>query len=792
MKLLIGLLAVSLYAQAPLPGALNGTGGGGGGGATAPATPLVYKGDNTLNGIVPATPDTDYASYGGNNALIHGNAVTNSIDRTIIFCGSNPCSIIIPPTYATTEHVPGQYFTEYGGTNGGAGSPYGNPLTGATTAATIGITDQRFRDWQVYTNAAGAGADSAISKLWNFNWTTRDVSQRGTIQNHLGGVALVGSAYDGGYSYCNPSVYCDKTTHSPLQFRMNSWTDGQHFGYLSSSYGYGNGDLIGGVARQTSFGGIASGADEGVEWFDLENFQGYVDYLGTLTGSPTTGATNVTVSPSQGSGTQGSGRFLLNTTSGKVTTAGTISAITSPGSALTTFTGSGTSWVASTVVGSLGTNVNAPGSATVTPSFTTGTIAGITTSTLVCVADSLAIEAVIPSTVGASTFTATYVYPHLSTASIGVGGEACKGVELTADEVTNSTFATKIQAITGTLKIVWPVAYAASSTSLKVWVTSKGNWDSIPTRWDASTANGYALYPMAFVASVQQGGGVSNTLTLQANNVAWSASDNVEEVMYPAFQSSNGQWIHEKYFPSMGGAASGGSIVYNGLWNGNDCLWCLTNNTPASFYQPSGGKYTAPYAFSFRGPQSYGLYLDTASDQAAVAIGCNVLGCAQNTAENVIRIAYGASSFDLFKYNPSTQTWFLSAGGITNFSASPSGVTLVGATLNGTNTFVNGDILPYGIRGGSNSPAISGCSATIGTGSTNISGFYTSGTTGTCAVTLTWANSISYSHGANCMVRDDTTVVDQQNQNTTDASTTVSFTGTTVTGDKIRYSCIGF
>jgi hypothetical protein len=93
-------------------------------------------------------------------------------------------------------------------------------------------------------------------------------------------------------------------------------------------------------------------------------------------------------------------------------------------------------------------------------------------------------------------------------------------------------------------------------------------------------------------------------------------------------------------------------------------------------------------------------------------------------------------------------------------------------------------------------PAISGaCSTTIGSGSTNIAGFFTTTTAGTCAFTLTWTNSITYGHGAICSFDDVTTVAALFTglmHQTGYSTTTVTGTGTTASGDTVYYSCIGF
>jgi hypothetical protein len=82
-------------------------------------------------------------------------------------------------------------------------------------------------------------------------------------------------------------------------------------------------------------------------------------------------------------------------------------------------------------------------------------------------------------------------------------------------------------------------------------------------------------------------------------------------------------------------------------------------------------------------------------------------------------------------------------------------------------------------------PTVTGCtnSATLG-GAT--AGQYTSGTTGTCSVTLTLP---AATNGYSCWAHDETTAADYVQAATT-SSTTLSITGTTVSGDIVKWGCI--
>jgi len=85
-------------------------------------------------------------------------------------------------------------------------------------------------------------------------------------------------------------------------------------------------------------------------------------------------------------------------------------------------------------------------------------------------------------------------------------------------------------------------------------------------------------------------------------------------------------------------------------------------------------------------------------------------------------------------------------------------------------------------------PGISGCSAGTQTGGA-VGGTFASGTTGTCAVTLTFA--VTATTGYSCFAQNvtDTTQYYRQSGGST---TTATFTGTTTSGDVIRFFCFGY
>jgi hypothetical protein len=469
---------------------------------------------------------------------------------------------------------------------------------------------------------------------------------------------ILQNSWDGGTNSQNGNLgYYNKTTYAPLALTNYSHTPGQHLGLGMTTKNFSIGDSLGFANYVYCWGGFNAQADEGCEAQDNQVFMGNVAFEGILNGTPTTGATTVTLSATQGDHTQGAGRFLIRLNAGTIT-AGTISGITSSGTALTTITGSSTAWPVSTMIAQLGSNVSAPGSVTVTPAtFTVGSMSQITTSTLVCVADGGAFEMVYPTAVTASTFTATFLKAHPAAATIAAGGVCGYLLDLTADDVTSATFSNTLQGIAGTLRFAWPAVASTSSSSLQLYVAGGGGYQQMVSRWDPSTANGYVMYQMAEVLSVQQGGGLSGTFTLGPNKAAWTAGDLVEEPIYPAQHFSFGNTVIESYYPNFPGAAGGFGLTYNFPMQGNDTMLRLVNNAPASMYKSGGGKYSSPTGIHISGKTGYSMMFDSPGDAWTIGVGCN----SPCTATPSILAAANASGYDYLQYDQVNRRWILTA-----------------------------------------------------------------------------------------------------------------------------------
>jgi len=615
--LLIGFSAGSMAAQTRL----------------GPSQVAPLTGD--VKGSFASTVLRDY-----NSAEDHGNGVTNAINSAIADCGSAICLINVPAGYGTSEAVPGYQLN------------YTTPTASATTAGTIGIFDRRYGEARMFVNNDGYPAGLINSPTaWVYDYYSK------AAQNaELASLYVRAWSLDGGHNQTNSALnYADKTHWAAILSNEISHTPGQHLNGALSSESTSIGNIMGLSNTVTCYGGYNAQGDLGCHAMDNYIGQGPVEYGGTLSGTPVTGATSLTVAVAQGANTQGANRFLVKSNAGTISS-GTIAALNSTGSG-TTVTGSGTSWPVSTLIGQLGTSISSPGVTTVTPaSLTVGSLSSLTTSSLVCVSDEESFEMLYPTAVTATTFTAAFAKIHPSYAVISAGGVCGYLMDLTADNVTSSTYTTTTQTIIGTLHFAWPMMYSTSATSAYMWVTGDGGFQQLTTKWNARTANGYVLYPFAEVTSVQQAGGLSNTLTVGPNNVSWTAGDSVSEFLYPAGHHTFGNLIIESYYPNMSPSGAFG-LTYNMPLTGNDSMFSMANNAPLSIYNSGGGNFGGPTAIRLSGPTAKTITVDVTPDNAALAVGC-VSPC---TSTFAMIAAGNAAYYDFVTYDQGNKHWNFSA-----------------------------------------------------------------------------------------------------------------------------------
>jgi hypothetical protein len=250
------------------------------------------------------------------------------------------------------------------------------------------------------------------------------------------------------------SVPYFKSTYGTLSMTGTYNTQGQHvqMGNLINCYGVG--DCIGQSQYIYSMGGYRDGADEGTHPADLFVQESPNVFDGSCTTGCSTGATSLTVTATANGGTQGDGRFLIDTNPAKVLTAGTLTGggKSSNATAFGTASFTGTSFPVSvfllTAQAATSQTANlAPGTVTlsiatsgVPTGFATNTAALSSSSGVACVADSESVVA-IPNfeTAAYLVVDGTHVQltlnkVHAVGSTIAVGGLCGYGLEQSVDD----------------------------------------------------------------------------------------------------------------------------------------------------------------------------------------------------------------------------------------------------------------------------------------------------------------------------------------------------------------------
>lgn len=245
-----------------------------------------------------------------------------------------------------------------------------------------------------------------------------------------------------------------KMGYSALSVKGTYNTQGQHGLVPEEIDCYGVGDCLIGSHFIYASGGLRDSADEGAHPFDLQTHEDFHVFVGTCASGCTTGSTSVKITQNSGGGTQGDGRFLIDTNSAKTitntTTGGTLVGGTMGGPHATAQF-SGTNFPVSVflsigqVIPSQASNL-APGTVTfsiatsgVPTGYATNTAAIGASSGVACVVDQTAGYAPInyemaPYTVIDSThLQMTLNKPHQIMASLAFGGLCGYGLEQTVD-----------------------------------------------------------------------------------------------------------------------------------------------------------------------------------------------------------------------------------------------------------------------------------------------------------------------------------------------------------------------
>ena len=265
-----------------------------------------------------------------------------------------------------------------------------------------------------------------------------------------------------------------KMGYSALSVQGTYNTQGQHGLVPETINCFGVGDCLIGSHFINASGGIRDSADEGAHPFDLQTHEDSRVFVGTCVSGCTTGSTTVMLAQNSAAGTQGDGRFLIDTNPEKmITSASTGGAIVggTAGGPHSTAQFRGTNFPVSVflstgqVIQSQATNM-APGTVTfsiassgVPSGYATNTAAIGASSGLACVVDQTAgyapdnYEMAPYTVVDATHLQMTLNKPHQILATLAFGGLCGYGLEQTVDT-------------TNGIRQLFPVVGTTSTTGL--------------------------------------------------------------------------------------------------------------------------------------------------------------------------------------------------------------------------------------------------------------------------------------------------------------------------------------
>ena len=209
---------------------------------------------------------------------------------------------------------------------------------------------------------------------------------------------------------------------------------------------------------------------------------------------------------------------------------------------------------------------------------------------------------------------------------------------------------------------------------------------------------GYALYPMAEVLSVYNATTkqVDGQMTLAANNVAWAASDAVEEPHYYQENVSADTTFVTQTTPRPT-LFTGVGVVYQSNVGPGLRGWTVTNAVPASEYLGNGGTHTVPdFAYV-----ANGMWAETfdvqAGEQNLMVVRCNSHGCGKwNSGYNLFTLGSSAGA-DTIAYQPQNSILNVNVRGTTYgftpqaFTAGTVSATTINATTVNATT-LNGSL----------------------------------------------------------------------------------------------------
>lgn len=337
--------------------------------------------------------------------------------------------------------------------------------------------------------------------------------------------------------------------------------------------------------------------------------------------------------------------------------------------------------------------------------------------------------------------------------------------------------------------------------------TSLNNFGSAPIFFLTNPSNGQCLVYQSstqkWINATCSGGGGTGTVTsvsvVSANGLAGTVATSTTT---PAITLSTS--ISGPLKGATGAVAAAAAADISGLYGGASGTGTLCLTVSCVMSTPALGTPSALVLTNATGLPAAAL--PAFSGDCTTTAGASALTCTKTSG-----VAFGTFATANAATPPAIGGTTPAAGNFTTLGATGAvtganltlalgGVTPtngIAATSGGSQNFYAGGVSHFSIgstgfigiinaiAAAGAAPTVTGCSVSAHSGGV-IAGQYTSGTTGTCTVTIAITGTTT---AYICTARDVTTPADAQVQTGAIANNSVSFTGTTVSGDVIQWGC---
>jgi hypothetical protein len=274
---------------------------------------------NVLQGKYYAS---QFQTNGQNNGIANLTASANCANGSPTT--PSGCTIVADPSYANTEKPQGTQLV-----NNQAWHNFGWPMNTHLHDERNGVTADFYENPFSVSPFLNSGDLKATAYTLDFQkWPAYSADNMGTEYMYT-------TDFQGGYNFDNYYVpgetsYFFKTYYTDLNMVSTNYSSGQLQAVNNVVNCHGTGDCLAMSTAVTCDGGVNAGNDEGCHGGDFNVQEDPVVYTGTMTAALAVGGTLAQTSATNGGGTQGQDRLLLDTATSAVITGTSFTGYTGP------------------------------------------------------------------------------------------------------------------------------------------------------------------------------------------------------------------------------------------------------------------------------------------------------------------------------------------------------------------------------------------------------------------------------------------------------------------------------